>query len=116
MCLPVSEIVLTELIGHGPAVMVPCEDLGPTNVSLSIPPAVILYSVLQLSPLTTTVANPFFIGALPIIKSKINCALKVIYSVHVKFNLAVKSKVCNYSSFVVHTYACTLAIQYYKHV
>ena len=65
MCLPVSEIVITELIAHGPAVMIPCEDLGPINVLLSIPPAKILYTVLQLSPSTTTVANPFIIGALP---------------------------------------------------
>ena len=66
MCLPVSEIVLTELIGHGPAMIVPCKDLGPTNVPLSFPPVVILYTTLQCNPSTTTVANPFIIGALPI--------------------------------------------------
>ena len=53
------------LLGHGPVVTVPWDDLGPTKSPLSVPPAMIVYVTPHSSPLTVTVAVPLVIGELP---------------------------------------------------
>ena len=63
--LPVAAIAVTEFMGHGPAVIVPWEDLGPTNVPLSVPPVMILYTIVQFNPSSFTLAIPLVIGAIP---------------------------------------------------
>ena len=45
--------------------MFPWVDLGPIKVSLSVPPAMIVYVTPHSSPLIVTVAIPLVIGALP---------------------------------------------------
>ena len=66
---PVIDVVGTTvdviLGGQGPAVIVPWDDLGPTNCPLSVPPAVIVYVTPQANPLSVTVAIVLVIGAIP---------------------------------------------------
>ena len=60
-----STVPDTEHAGHGPAVMFPWDDLGPTKSPLSDPPAVTVYVPWHFSPLTVTIAIPLDIGAVP---------------------------------------------------
>ena len=53
------------LMGHGPVVIVPLDDLAPTRSPLSVPPAVIVYVTSHSSPVTVTVPTTLDTGAVP---------------------------------------------------
>ena len=52
--------------GHGPEVIVPWDDLGPTNAPLSVPPAMTVYVISHSNPSTVTVAVPLVTAAMPV--------------------------------------------------
>ena len=57
----VGDTVDDDNCGQGPALIVSLDDLGPTNASLSIPPAMITYITSHSNPSTVTVAIPLII-------------------------------------------------------
>ena len=59
-----------DITGQGPAVIFLWDNLGPTNSSLSVPPAMIVYVTPHSSPSTVTVAIPLITGALSVKWSK----------------------------------------------
>ena len=77
ICMSSSPIIFT---GHGPVVIFPWNDLGPTNCPLNIPPAMIAYVTPHSNSLTVTVAIPLVIGAVP--KNATNRAMHVVMELH----------------------------------
>jgi len=53
------------ITGHGPPLIFPWDDAGPTNVPSNAPFAMIVYVTPHCRPLIVTVANPLILGAAP---------------------------------------------------
>ena len=79
----VGDIIVDDITGQVPAVMLPCDELGPTKSPSRVPPTMIVYVTPQCSPLTVTVADWLVIGAIPVIRHNTAIMLRNYKKVHV---------------------------------